>query len=77
LPGWLTFNMQTIGLCERLTQTASKPTIVLYDYGTLNAYPNRLTAMTRRSGSADLPLHGGRVPAWLATRMAALGGVIC
>jgi hypothetical protein len=32
--------------------------------------------MTRRSGYADLPLHGGRVPAWLATRMAALGRVI-
>lgn len=24
-----------------------------------------MPAMTRRSGSADLPLHGGRVPAWL------------
>ena len=24
----------------------------------------------KRSGIADLPLHGGRVPAWLATRMA-------
>src|SRR5688572_9024280 len=33
--------------------------------------------MTRRSGSADLPLHGGRVPAWLASRMARLGAVIC
>ncbi|HEY1724385.1 MAG TPA: DUF763 domain-containing protein [Steroidobacteraceae bacterium] len=32
--------------------------------------------MTRRTGSADLPLHGGHVPAWLATRMAALGRVI-
>ncbi|HEY8508568.1 MAG TPA: DUF763 domain-containing protein, partial [Steroidobacteraceae bacterium] len=32
--------------------------------------------MTRRTGAADLPLHGGRVPAWLATRMAALGRVI-
>jgi uncharacterized protein len=30
----------------------------------------------RRTGSADLPLHGGRVPAWLATRMAALGRVV-
>jgi len=30
----------------------------------------------RRSGTADLPLHGGRVPAWLANRMAALGGAI-
>ena len=28
------------------------------------------------SGTADLPLHGGRVPAWLATRMAQLGRVI-
>jgi hypothetical protein len=33
--------------------------------------------MTQRSGSADLPLHGGRVPAWLAQRMARLGAVIC
>lgn len=33
--------------------------------------------MTQRSGSADLPLHGGRVPAWLAERMARLGAVIC
>ncbi len=32
--------------------------------------------MTRRSGSADLPLHGGRVPAWLAQRMTRLGAVI-
>jgi hypothetical protein len=30
----------------------------------------------QRSGSANLPLHGGRVPAWLAVRMAALGRVI-
>jgi uncharacterized protein len=30
----------------------------------------------KRSGVADLPLHGGRVPPWLATRMAALGGAI-
>ena len=33
--------------------------------------------MSRRTGSADLPLHGGRVPAWLATRMSKLGAVIC
>ena len=32
--------------------------------------------MARRSGSADLPLHGGRVPAWLGQRMARLGAVI-
>ena len=32
--------------------------------------------MTRRTGSADLPLHGGRVPPWLASRMATLGAVI-
>jgi hypothetical protein len=32
--------------------------------------------MTRRSGSADLPLHGGRVPAWLGERMTRLGTVI-
>jgi hypothetical protein len=33
--------------------------------------------MVRRSGSADLPLHSGHVPPWLAQRMAALGAVIC
>lgn len=32
--------------------------------------------MARRTGSADLPLHSGRVPAWLGTRMAALGAII-
>ena len=32
--------------------------------------------MSRRSGSADLPLHGGRVPAWLGRRMSRLGAVI-
>ena len=32
--------------------------------------------MGRRSGSADLPLHGGRVPIWLADRMTRLGAVI-
>src|SRR3982074_1966542 len=33
--------------------------------------------MTRRTGSADLPLHGGRVPQWLAQRMATLGAIVC
>ena len=32
--------------------------------------------MAKRSGSADLPLHGGRVPAWLGERMTRLGTVI-
>ena len=32
--------------------------------------------MAQRSGSADLPLHGGRVPAWLGQRMARLGAVM-
>jgi hypothetical protein len=32
--------------------------------------------MTKRSGSADLPLHGGRVPAWLGERMTRLGTVM-
>lgn len=30
----------------------------------------------KRSGTADLPLHGGRVPPWLAERMTALGTAI-
>jgi uncharacterized protein len=32
--------------------------------------------MTQRSGRADLPLHGGHVPAWLSSRMSVLGAVI-
>ena len=32
--------------------------------------------MAQRAGSADLPLHHGRVPAWLGQRMARLGAVI-
>ena len=32
--------------------------------------------MARRAGSADLPLHNGRVPSWLGQRMARLGAVI-
>src|SRR5690606_6237231 len=35
-----------------------------------------LAAMGQATGRADLPLHGGRVPAWLATRMATLGRII-
>ena len=31
----------------------------------------------KRSGTADLPLHGGRVPTWLAERMTLLGTAIC
>src|ERR1700740_3232637 len=30
----------------------------------------------KRSGFADLPLHGGRVPQWLAARMSKLGTAI-
>ncbi|HET9067128.1 MAG TPA: DUF763 domain-containing protein [Amaricoccus sp.] len=32
--------------------------------------------MPARSGSADLPLHSGRVPAWLAGRMTRLGALV-
>lgn len=32
--------------------------------------------MGARTGYADLPLHGGQVPAWLASRMARLGRVV-
>lgn len=41
------------------------------------AFRSRDAGMTRRSGSADLPLHHGRVPAWLGQRMTRLGAVIC
>src|SRR3954464_10377106 len=33
----------------------------------------RRRSMTRRAGTADLPLHGGHVPKWLADRMTRLG----
>src|SRR6202790_5059243 len=32
--------------------------------------------MARRAGCADLPLHGGHVPGWLADRMTRLGAVV-
>ncbi|OWV82015.1 hypothetical protein ATY77_01870 [Rhizobium sp. R634] len=32
--------------------------------------------MSQRAGSADLPLHGGRVPHWLGDRMTRLGALI-
>jgi hypothetical protein len=32
--------------------------------------------MSRRSGSANLPLHSGRVPPWLGERMTRLGRVL-
>jgi uncharacterized protein len=32
--------------------------------------------MSRRTGTADLPLHGGHVPRWLADRMTRLGAVM-
>src|SRR6266403_1339997 len=32
--------------------------------------------MHQRTGTANLPLHGGQVPLWLSTRMAALGRVL-
>ena len=32
--------------------------------------------LMKRSGTADLPLHHGKVPPWLASRMALLGGAI-
>src|SRR5207237_659423 len=38
--------------------------------------PSILNGRMGRSGSADLPLHGGRIPEWLASRMARLGTVI-
>src|SRR6202040_3417530 len=34
------------------------------------------TRMGTRAGTADLPLHGGAVPEWLASRMARLGRIV-
>src|ERR1022692_3816953 len=33
--------------------------------------------MAQRTGRADLPLHVGRVPHWLADRMTRLGALMC
>jgi hypothetical protein len=41
-----------------------------------NRQKGKLAPMARRTGSADLPLHNGRVPAWLASRMATLGAIV-
>src|SRR6187397_218500 len=41
-----------------------------------NARHGKVPIMSRRGGSADLPLHGGRVPAWMGQRMARLGAVM-
>src|ERR1700733_1497038 len=38
--------------------------------------PSYHHAMTRRAGSADLPLHGGHIPRWLADRMTRLGAIM-
>ena len=35
-----------------------------------------MNSRVQRTGSANLPLHGGHVPPWLSSRMAALGRVI-
>ncbi|MDC9671653.1 DUF763 domain-containing protein, partial [Xanthomonas euvesicatoria] len=40
-------------------------------------HEDEVAAMSRRGGSADLPLHGGRVPRWLGERMTRLGAVMC
>src|SRR5207342_1280170 len=41
-----------------------------------NMHHGASNTMSRRGGSADLPLHGGHVPAWLGQRMARLGAVM-
>lgn len=39
-------------------------------------YRHPSARMNHRAGTADLPLHGGRVPQWLSTRMADIGRAI-
>ena len=58
-------------------------TAIKSDQPQISGLPNAAQAlrgsimvMMRRSGHADLPLHGGRVPAWLADRMTRLGTAI-
>lgn len=44
--------------------------------GDRSPFVPEVIALARRAGSADLPLHGGRVPAWLGQRMTRLGAVV-
>jgi uncharacterized protein len=49
----------------------------LFDYKRIKGeYKAEVTIRVKRSGTADLPLHGGRVPAWLADRMTEFGTAI-
>ena len=43
---------------------------------TTGAPARKVHGVPRSTGSADLPLHGGRVPQWLGERMSRLGRVI-
>jgi hypothetical protein len=54
--------------------TDDKPVSSLYNG--IMAATRIFDSMASRSGTAILPLHGGRVPPWLATRMSSLGAVI-
>src|SRR6478736_5566549 len=44
--------------------------------GAIKAMHFRGRSMAQRAGTANLPLHGGQVPKWLADRMTRLGAVI-
>jgi hypothetical protein len=44
--------------------------------GDRSPFVPEVIALARSTGSADLPLHGGRVPAWLGRRMTRLGAVV-
>src|SRR5438046_1782477 len=44
--------------------------------GAADGRSRRCFEAVKRSGVADLPLHGGRVPSWLAARMTTLGTAI-
>ncbi len=43
----------------------------------LSPFTDLKERMAQRTGSADLPLHNGRVPPWLGQRMASLGAIVC
>jgi hypothetical protein len=45
--------------------------------GVIRSGTKRKQYQMKRAGSADMPLHGGRVPKWLGERMTRLGAVIC
>jgi uncharacterized protein len=63
-------------VAARRTLCRNRPGHCLSCVVKFNGCQPKTLPMQQRTGTANLPLHGGRVPNWLSIRMAALGRVI-